>query len=131
MTFYISTLGYLANRKYQPLPVSLERQLAVAVLQPEWLEPVRPLSVLELIHLTQGVTEDGVLTVELEVPTELLLLKQEWEPVAVVRPHVGKGDLVQLELLRAHFFTLCGRPVHVVSREDMHVHQLGGAHKLK
>lgn len=75
----------------------------MAVLQPEWLEPVRPLSVLELIHLPQGVTEDGVLTMELEVSTELLLLKQEWEPVAVVRPHVGKGDLVQLEPLRAHF----------------------------
>lgn len=41
---------------------------------------------------------------ELEVPTELLLLKQKWEPVAVIGPHVSKGDLVQLEPLRAHFW---------------------------
>lgn len=59
---------------------------------------------LELIHLMQRVVEDGVLIPEPEVPTELLLLKQQWEPVAVVWPHVCKGDLVQLEPLRAHFW---------------------------
>lgn len=58
---------------------------------------------LDIVHFTQRVVQDGVLTLELEVPTELLLLQQQWEPVAVIRPHVTKRDLVQWEPLRAHF----------------------------
>lgn len=60
-------------------------------------------SVLDCVHLAKLVVQDGVVTLELEVAVELLLLKQEGKPVAVIGPHVSEGDLVQLEPLGAHF----------------------------
>lgn len=58
---------------------------------------------LHVVCLTQRIVHDGVLTLEQEVPVEPLLLKQEGKPVAVIRPHVSEGDLVQWEPLRPHF----------------------------
>lgn len=59
-------------------------------------------SALDGVHLTECVVQDGVLPLEPEVASELLSLKQQREPVAVVWPHVREGDLVQPEPLRAH-----------------------------
>lgn len=44
------------------------------------------------------------MALELEVALELFPLQQQREPVAVVRPHVPKGDLVQVEPPRAHLW---------------------------
>lgn len=59
---------------------------------------------LGISHLEQLVVQDGVLPLELEVPVELPLLKQEGEPIAVIWPHVGEGDPVQWEPLRPHLW---------------------------